>query len=156
MAQNWLQHTLERTGLQTRSQATALIALGVIITLIFGGIYLSQVATYAATNREIEDRIAERNELELRNEDLRAEIARLETVPRLLERAEALGFRPASAEEIQYLVIAGYNPDRDGSVVPLVGENDEFQDIASYDATFGGWLQQQWDSLQQQFNTFGR
>lgn len=156
MNQNWVRHTLARTGLQTRNQATALIALGVIITLIFGGIYLSQVATYAATNREIEMLIAERNDLELANEDLRAEIALLETVPRLLERAEALGFRLATADDIVYLVIAGYDPNRAGSVVPLVSDVQEFQDVASYDATFGGWLQQQWDMLQQQFSSFGR
>jgi cell division protein FtsB len=155
MRRNWLQHTLGHNW-QPRNQVAALVTLGVIITLIFGGIYLSQVATYAATNRQIESLIQERDRLERRNEELRAEIARFETVPRLLERAEQMGFRPASAADIEYLVIDGYNPDRMPAVVPMIDSEEEFDTAPRYDATFGGWLQQQWDGLRSQFAGFGR
>ncbi len=155
MNDNWFQHTFERTRRNSRSQVTALILLGLLIALIFGGVYLSQVASYATNNREISSLIAQRDRLELENEALRADIARLQTVPRLLERARQMGFRPATALDIQYLVIDGYNPERQTQIVPLVSD-DEFQDAPQYDETFSGWLQQQWDGLRRQFDGFGQ
>ncbi len=155
MAQNWVQHALRGAGWQPQRQVTWLALLGVVITLIFGGVYLTQIASYATTNRQIEALIEERDRLERENEALRADIAALQTVPRLLERAEALGFRPAAAEDIEYLVVEGYNPDRSENVVPPDLE-DEFEPEPQYDATFAGWLQQQWDSLTTQFRNFGQ
>lgn len=151
----WFQHALERTGWTTRNQAAALLVPGVFIMLVFGGIYLSQVASYAATNRHIEELIAVRDRLERDNERLRGEIAELETVPRLLSRAEELGFLPAEAIDIEYMVIDGYNPNRSRTVIP-VREAEEQEAVATYDATFSGWLQQQFDLLRRQFDTFGR
>lgn len=155
MAQNWFQHALERAGWRPQRQAAWLVILSVVITLIFGGVYLSQIANYATSNREIERLIEERDRLERENEALRAQIASLQTVPRLLERAEALGFRPATAADIEYLIVEGYDPNRDETVVQRVPEVD-LQEEPQYDATFAGWLQQQWDALVQQFQQFGR
>jgi len=155
MAQNWFQHTLVRSGWSPQNQVAALVVLGLIVALIFGGAYLSQVATFATTNREIEDLIAQRDRLERENEDLRANIASLQTVPRLLERAEALGFRPATAADIEYLVIEGYNPTRTTTAAPLL-ETNEFAEVPQYDETFSGWLRQRWDNLTQQFERFGQ
>ncbi len=154
MTQDSFQHTLERFGWNTRNQALALIVPGLLIALVFAGLYLSQVASFATTNRQIEELIAERDRLERQNEQLRGEIAALETMPRLLSHAEGLGFRPATATDIEYYVIDGYNPNRSRTVVPP-DANDNFQQAAVYDETFSGWLQQQWDSLQQQFANFG-
>lgn len=156
MAQNWLQHTLERTARQSSNQATALLVLGVTLGLIFGGVYLSQVASYATTNREIEELIAERDRLEFVNETLRTEIANLQTVPRLLARAQELGFQTAGPENLVYLVVDGYNPNRARTVVPLEDTADEFNTGPLYTETFSGWLQQQLDTLQQQFENFGQ
>ena len=157
MAEQWLRHTLGRRAFAPANQFTTLLILAVIIALTFGGIYLSQVASFATTNREIEDLIAQRDRLERANEQLRAQIASLETVPRLLARAEALGFREATANDIEYLVVEGYNPSRDVSVVPLEDSEDEFlENSPVYDETFSGWLQAQLNSLRQQFENFGR
>jgi hypothetical protein len=155
MSQNWVRHALEETGWQPQRQAAWLVILGVILTLIFGGVYLSQIANYATTNREIEALIEQRDRLERENESLRAQIAQLQTVPRLLERATALGFRPATAADIEYLMVDGYNPNRSRTVVPLEIE-EEFASAPQYDATFSGWLQKEWDNLIRQFQTFGR
>lgn len=124
------------------------------MVLIFGGISLSQIANYASANREIETLIDERDQLERENESLRAEIASLQTVPRLLERAQELGFRPATGDDIEYIVVDGYNPNRSQTVVEIVPEQ-EFDDTPQYDASFAGWLQQQWDNIVNQFRTFG-
>lgn len=155
MAQNWLKHTLQRSGIRPQRQFFALVTLSVFVTLIFGGAYLSQVAATASTNREIQDLLAERDRLERVNEGLRADIASLQTVPRLLERAETLGFRPATAADFEHLLVEGYNPNRDERIVPLETQDTLLQ-TPRYDATFAGWLQQQVDALRGQFTNFGR
>ena len=71
-----------------------LVILGTAILLALGSIYLSQVASFAITNRTIEDLIIQRDELKYTNEQLIAEIARFRTVPRLTLRAQDIGFRP--------------------------------------------------------------
>ena len=152
MAENWLQHTFQRTRWQPQNQAVTLGALGVIIALILGALYLSQVVSFATTNREIEDLLVLRNDLEQTNEQLRTEIANFKTVPRLLARAQELGFRDAQQGDIEYMVIEAYNPNRADTVVPDVIEEPE---IVIYDETFQGWLQEQWDSLSSQFENFG-
>ncbi len=155
MAQNWVEHALERTGWRPQNQVVTLILLAIIITLIFGGIYLSQVANFAILNRDTTELIAQRDDLERRNEEFRAEIAELETMPQLLERAQNLGFRLADGADIEYMVVAGYNPERDITNAPIA-RIEEIQEEVVYDETFGGWLQAQLDSLRQQFNTFGQ
>lgn len=152
--QNWIQHVLRRTGWRPRTQATALIAMGVLLTLIFGGVYLSQVATFTQVSREISALLEERDRLEFTNEQLRADIAELKRVPLLQTRARELGFRDAVASDIEYLMVDGYNPNRDRTVVPE-DETADFETELVYDETFSGWLQQTFDSLRAQFETFG-
>lgn len=156
MAQNWFKHTFVDSRLRPRGQILALIVLGVTVTLIFGAAYLSQVATSVSLNRDIQESLAERDRLERQNEDLRADIAALQTVPRLLQRAEALGFRPATASDIEYMVIEGYDPNRSETVVSLGLDIISPQAATPYTDTFSGWLQQQWASLREQFETFGQ
>lgn len=154
MAQNWLQHTLNQRGWRNNPQVTGLVILGLFITLVFAGVYLTQIADYATINREISELIEERDRLERNNEELRAEIAALQTVPRLLERAETLGFRFAEADETIHILVEGYNPNRSAIFVDNMPD-EEVRDVVQYDQTFQGWLQRQWNSLQTQFEGFG-
>lgn len=157
MAQ-FFEQALERARWRPQRQVIVLVMLAVVITLIFGGIYLTQIANYASINREIEGLIDQRDRLERENEALRADIARLQTVPSLLARAEALGFVNATSADIQYLVIPGYNPYREEEpedpLALLVGEDEII--AVQYDETFQGWLQSQWAGLRRQFDEFGR
>ena len=154
MAQNWFQHTFSRRRFQTRNQAATLAILGMAILLILGILYLSQVASFAITNRTIEDLINQRDKLKRTNGQLIAEIASFRTVPRLFARAREIGFRPAANADIDYLVIEGYNPDRTSAAVnPTSVESGA--DIAVYDETFSGWLEQQFALLRHQFEAFG-
>lgn len=156
MAGNWVRHALDQGGWQPQRQVAWLAVLSIIIGLIFSGVYLSQIANYATTNREIEALIEQRDRLERENEAYRASIAGLQTVPRLLERAEQLGYSPASAENIEYLLVDGYNPNRGDILEPLELAQETVEQAPVYDETFSGWLQQQWDSLVYQFQAFGR
>ncbi len=152
MAQNWFQHTFSRRRFQARTQAATLAILGIAILLILGSLYLSQVASFAITNRTIEDLINQRDRLNRANEQLIAEIASFRTVPRLFARAQEIGFRPATNADIDYLVIEGYYPSRTAAIAEPA---DSQADIAVYDETFSGWLEQQFALLREQFETFG-
>jgi cell division protein FtsL len=132
-------------------QAVALAALGVIIAIIIGALYLAQSASVSTLGRQLETLIVQRNQLEQTNEQLRSEIAELRSVPRLLARAQEMGFTNAQRENIEYLVVDGYNPNRQPAALPT--EEPE-QVLPAYDETFIGWLQQQWDSFINQFRSF--
>jgi hypothetical protein len=106
-------------------------------------------------NRDTQRLIEQRDQLERRNEELRGQIAELETVPRLLERARGLGFRLAEARDLEYLVVDGYNPNRAITAAPLVVE-ESASVLPVYDETFVGWLEMQWALLRQQFENFGQ
>ncbi len=155
MAQTRVQQALARTGWRPQNQVVTLGLLAILITLAFAGIYLSQVANFAILNRETQGLIEQRDQLERRNEELRGQIAELETVPRLLERAQALGFRLAQATDLEYLVVEGYNPNRAITSAPLAAQ--EVAPVSPiYDETFGGWLEVQWNLLRRQFESFGQ
>lgn len=147
----WLQHTLDRSRWRPQRQALALGVLSLFVAIIIGGLYLSQSSSTSAIGRQLEDMISERDNLEQQNEQLRAEIASLESMPRLEARAAELGFTAATAGDIEYLVVDGYNPDRQTSVVPLAAQN---QPVPTYDESFTGWVQQQIDTLRRQLEGF--
>ncbi len=155
MSQAWFQHTFSRKRFRTRNQATAIAILGVAILLILGSLYLSQVASFAITNRQIEDLISRRDQLKRQNEKLIGEIASFRTVPRLFARAVDIGFRPATNADIDYVLIAGYNPNRDRAPLAAVDESRGDAAAPVYEETFGGWLEQQLALMGEQFRSFG-
>lgn len=125
----------------------ALGTLGLFVAIIIGALYLSQSASSAALGRELEVLIAQRNNLEQQNEQLRADISSLRGVSRLLVRAAELGFVSATNNEIDYLVINGYNPNRSETVAPITEPDVE---LPAYDESFIGWVQQQFESFGRQ------
>ncbi len=152
MNSNWLQHALQDTPWKIQRQVVALAALGLFIAIIIGALYLAQSAAVSTLGRQAEALIAKRNQLEQTNEQLRAEIAGYRTVARLLARARDLGFEPVDDDQILYLYVNGYNPNRD-EVTPTPIP-DETKPLPTYDESFVGWLQQQWDNLVGQFQGF--
>ena len=84
---NWFEHTFKRRPLRNQRQAVALVTLSFFVAIIIGALYLAQAANVSTTGRQLEDLILQRNQLEQSNEQLRAEIARLQSVPRLRDRA---------------------------------------------------------------------
>lgn len=156
MSQTWIQHTFSRKRFRTRNQATAMAILGVAVLLILGSLYLSQVASFAITNRAIEDLISRRDQLKRQNEQLIGEIASLRTVPRLYARAVEIGFRPATNSDIDYLLIEGYNPQRAQAPVGTLAPSQLDAAPPVYQETFSAWLTRQVTLLRDQFESFGR
>ena len=155
MSQTWIQHTFSRKRFRTRNQATAMAILGVAVLLVLGSLYLSQVASFAITNREIEDLISRRDQLKRQNEQLIGEIASFRTVPRLYARAVEIGFRPATNSDIDYLLIDGYNPKRMYAPQETSAPKQLTASAPVYAETFSGWLERQFHHLRDQFESFG-
>lgn len=133
----------------------ALGTLGLFVAIIIGALYLTQSSTASTLGRQLEELITTRDNLQQQNEQLRAEIANLQRVGRLLLRAEELGFTPARETDIQYIVVDGYNPDRvrDQAVVTPEAESAP---VPQYDESFSGWVQQQIDALRAQIEGFSQ
>lgn len=148
---NWFQHALRDNPLRFQRQAVALAALGLFVAIIIGALYLAQSASVATLGRQLEELITQRNRLEQTNEQLRTEIAQLRSVPRLLARAQELGFVQANESNIEYLYVDGYNPRRDEIITVAEAEPPP---LPTYDESFVGWLQQLWDSFSSQFNGY--
>ncbi len=155
MSQTWFQHTFSRKRFRTRNQATTMAILGVAVLLILGSLYLSRVASFAITNREIEDLISRRDQLKRQNEQLIGEIASFRTVPRLYARALEIGFRPASNTDIDYLLIEDYNPQRAFAQLETRASEPLDEAPSVYQETFSGWLERQFSLLRDQFESFG-
>ena len=125
--------------------------LALFVAIIIGALYLSQAASTSSIGRQLEEKVTERNELERQNEQLRAEIASLRGVGRLLTRAQELGFAQAGADEIDYIVVEGYEPERI-SAIPTPEEAAAPPPV--YDESLIGWVQQQFDALRKQLEGF--
>lgn len=153
LRQNWLNHALRRTRWQPQRQVVALAALGFFIALILGALYLSQVVSEVAVNRDLEAMLAQRDELERMNEQLRLDIADLKSVPNLRAEAQALGFQDVTSGQIEYLPVEGYNPAQADTVAPLTVVEEP---VEVYNETFTDWLGRQWDNLRESLDNIVR
>lgn len=145
------EQAMRQTGWRPQRQAVALGILGVFLALIMGALYLSQVAAEASRGREMRDLLERRDELERVNEELRVEIAELQGLDRLRQRALELGFVEAGRDDQIFIVVDGYNPNRSQTVAQIQVEEDP---LPIYDESFWGWLQQQFSYLTRQFEDF--
>lgn len=146
-----IQHALRDNQWRFQKQVVALAALGIFIAIVIGALYLAQSASVSTLGRQLESLIAKRNQLEQTNEQLRADISQLRSVPRLLARAEELGFVKATEDQIEYMYIPDYNPNRERETLTSI---ETAATLPEYDESFTGWLQQQFDNLTKQFNGF--
>jgi hypothetical protein len=149
-------HTQRQREFRPQRTVIALGTLGLFVAIIIGALYLSQSSSTSTLGRQLEDLIVERSILEQQNEQLRAEIAALQGIPRLLARAQELGFVAADAADIEYLVIPGYNPQREREIEAIAAEAEAaaVEAVPVYDESFAGWLSQQWQSLREQAERF--
>jgi hypothetical protein len=134
----------------SQTQLAATLTLIVVVGMIIAALYLIQTTTTTTTARELRGMSNYRAQLELDIERLRAEIADLQSLPRVMTRAAELGFRPAQENEIEYLIVDGYRYNRPQATPTPTPAPPEPEEI--YDETLGGWLRQQWDALKKQFS----
>lgn len=140
---------LEHQQWRNQTQLAANLALVVFIGIIIGALYLVQTTTTTTTSRTLFQMGDQIDRLQRQNERLRAEIAALQAMPRVMTRAAEMGFHEAAPDEIQWLTVPGYQYRRTEVPPTPTPVPDEEEQV--YDETLGGWLRQQWDSLKQQF-----
>lgn len=149
--QNWIQQAIRQTDDDGGGQGTSLVLAMVVIVAVIGALYLAQASRTAAAGRRLQELEKDRQQLELQNEQLRAEIAALRSVPRLISAAEALGYRQASVDDVYYLQV-------DQLPGPLVPSQQDFlppleEDIPTYDETLESWLYIQFTDLRARLST---
>ncbi|MGD2143169.1 MAG: hypothetical protein PVF54_01685 [Anaerolineae bacterium] len=97
----WATHGVKRDQFEMDSRATAGLLTVVVTVTLVAALYLILVSRTAAQGRRIEQLQAQVFRLQRRNEQLAVKIAEASAVPRLMERAQALGFGPA--ERVEFL-----------------------------------------------------
>jgi cell division protein FtsB len=146
-------HVIQQGPEQVQERATSLVVTAVIGLVVIGALYLAQSARTAAAGRTLQDLEARRQELEQQNAQLRAEIAGLQSVPRLTARAEELGFHHATVDEIEYMPMPDLPPAPAITPTPIPLAIPE-EEPAAYEETLGGWLTAQWERLRGQIDLF--
>ncbi|MGF1507119.1 MAG: hypothetical protein GYB64_06220 [Chloroflexi bacterium] len=122
---------------RSQAQATTLVLASVVIVAVIGALYLAQASRTAAAGRTLQELEAYREELELQNAQLRAEIAYLRSVPRLQQEAEAMGFRQARASEVYYMTVDSLPTPPQPTATP---PPEPAVDVPAYNETLQSWL----------------
>ncbi|MBN1202182.1 MAG: hypothetical protein JXJ20_10035 [Anaerolineae bacterium] len=147
---SWLQYTLREQPWRNQTQLVATLTLFVVVGITIATLYLIQTTTATTTARMLQQMDEQRERLERDNERLRAEIAEMQSLPRVMTRAAEMGFRDAGPDEIQYVIVDGYRYNRP-QVTPTPTPTPVGPEQEVYDETLSGWLRKQWDALKQQF-----
>lgn len=147
-----VQHPLEEQPWRNQTQLAATLSLVVVVGVIIAALYLLQTTTTTTTARTLRQMDDTRARLETDNELLRAEIAELQSLPRVMTRAAELGFREAGPGETQWVIVDGYRYNRPQSTpTPTPAPTDT---APEYDETLSGWIRKQLDALRDQFETW--
>ena len=148
---SWFNQALRQAPWRTQTQATSLVMATVIMVAVIGALYLAQVSRTAATGRRLQELEAKRQVLEQQNAQLRAEIAALQSVPRLISDAERQGFHMVEPKNVEYLKVENAaQPPAVAPAPPLPVE----EMVPTYSETLGSWLGEQMDAWREQLRQF--
>ncbi|MGB3715638.1 MAG: hypothetical protein WA996_14495 [Candidatus Promineifilaceae bacterium] len=103
-----------RRKLAWLTEAQAALGWAVLLALaaVLGAIYLHQTSDIARVGRTVQGLQYQLNEVKRENTTLELEIAEAQSLKRLNEESDKLGFARAVPEEIEYLVILDFPPRR--------------------------------------------
>jgi hypothetical protein len=103
-----LTHAYRQAPWRVQRQWAGAFLLGVLALAMISALYLDVTAQAAIIGREIQTLQHDTSEIQRENADLQTRLASLLSTDTMEARAYAMGFRPAQAGEIQYLVVPGY------------------------------------------------
>jgi cell division protein FtsL len=95
---------------RVQRQWIGLFLLGLVAVSMVAGIYLNITVRATLAGREIQLLQSKLIDDRRKNFDLETQLAGLTSVESMQSRAKALGFQPASPEDITYVVVPGYAP----------------------------------------------
>lgn len=103
-----LTHAYRQAPWRVQRQWAGAFLLGVLALAMISALYLDVTSQTAILGREIQTLQTDTAELQHGNADLQTRLATLLSTKNMEARALALGYRPAEAGEIHYLVVPGY------------------------------------------------
>lgn len=89
-------------------QMLAGLSITLLIVLVIGGLYLAVASRAGNAGRDLQRLEIRKAELLRQNDRLRAELADLREMNRMALRALALGFAPATPEQVRYVAVNNY------------------------------------------------
>ncbi len=95
---------------RTLTEAQAVLGWAVILLLaaLVGTIYVSQASRTASVGRRIQMMQAEMETLKRENAAMERQIAEAQRLTRLQAEAARLGFVPANADDVEYIIVPNY------------------------------------------------
>lgn len=103
-----LTHAYRQAPWRIQRQWMGAFLLGLLALAMVSALYLDVTAQTAITGREIQNLKLEITSMNSANADLQTELAEQLSTDAMEARAFALGFRPAMAGEIHYLIVPGF------------------------------------------------
>jgi hypothetical protein len=107
-----LTHAYRQAPWRIQRQWAGAFLLGIVGLAMISALYLDVTAQAAIIGREIQTLRSATIEVKHENADLQTRMANLLSTKTMEARAYALGFRPARAGEIHYLIVPGYSSPR--------------------------------------------
>ncbi len=117
---------------RTRRQMVGAVLLAIVGVSMVIALYLDVATRTTLMGREIQTLEWKTGQIEAENANLKTELAHLLSFHQIEARGSALGFRRASAAEIHYLVVPGY--EGRGAVNLVTDASDDYQDSLLTDA----------------------
>ena len=93
---------------RSQTQAVAMLSITLLAAAVVGGFYLAVASRAATAGRDLQRLEARKTELLQNNDELQAQLANLRSINRLAARAVALGFQPASGDQLEYIRVDSY------------------------------------------------
>lgn len=101
-------HKVRQAPWRVQLQWIGLFLLSLVLMAMVAGIYLNVTVRATLAGREVQSLQADITTNKRLNADMETNLAGLTSVEAMQPRAEALGFEPASLEDITYIVVPGY------------------------------------------------
>ena len=93
---------------RSQTQAVAMLSITLLAAAVIGGFYLAVASRAATAGRDLQRLEARKTELLQDNDELGAQLANLRSINRLAARAVALGFQPATGDQLEYMRVDSY------------------------------------------------
>ena len=103
-----IKRTIQQAPWRTRRQRVGAVLLAIVGTSMIAALYLSVASQATLVGREIQTLERQISLTREKNANLKTELARLLSYHAVKARGDALGFRPATTEEIHYILVPGY------------------------------------------------
>lgn len=117
--------SIQQAPWRTRRQMVGTILLAIVGVSMVIALYLDVATRTTLVGREIQSLEWETGQVEAKNANLKTELAHLLSYHEIAARSSQLGFRRATAAEIHYLVIPGYEGRAPVNLV--IAQSDDYQ-----------------------------